>query len=241
MWLSDDEPRWEADPYRPILVLGRQGRPFDFPPELEDRAAMTSRRFLATFLLAAAVGCSSPDPAARNEVLAPGDEWNRTVLDRTERDEVRSILREAVRTDDPAFPQPAPHGMRWSDVPAAAKRAAARIEAAVVVGERWGTIAATGEDGPSADPFGSGFLMPPPVALVGDIASGPERWVFELKTIRDEPAWLVVPRGAGGAEVIGEVVAEVGIAGERRDDAARLVAAFDEALRALGRRPSFAR
>jgi hypothetical protein len=178
----------------------------DRPISFDDGSVML--RAAACLLLAlTASACSRPDPASTNEVLAPGDAWNRVVLDAPERAEAVAIIRGATADPHPEFPFPAPRGVRWSDVPDAAAAAAAKVEMAVVNAAQ-----------PGEPDWDSSFLAKPPASLVGDLADGRERWVFELKDLRDDRGWLVVGR----------------------TDATRtLVESFAEQLRTLGARPGF--
>lgn len=191
-------------------------------------------RLAAAFvLLVLPVACRQPDPAARNEVLADGDAWNRVVLDASERDRTVAIMKDAARVDDPVYPTPAPRGVRWSDVPAAARLAAAEVAMAVVRG------ASLGGATPNAN-WDAAFLAKPPASLVGDLADGRERWVFEVKTLRDERGFLVVVHDpAAPPGEIGPAAAEIGVVGERTGDANALVDAFAKQLRELGAKPGF--
>lgn len=190
-------------------------------------------RLAAAFvLLVLPVACRQPDPAARNEVLADGDAWNRVVLDASERDRTVAIMKDAARVDDPVYPTPAPRGVRWSDVPAAARLAAADVAMAVVRGAKPNAAGDAIWD--------AAFLAKPPASLVGDLADGRERWVFEVKTLRDERGFLVVVRDpAAPPGEVGPAAAEIGVVGERTADAEALVEAFAKQLRTLGAKPGF--
>lgn len=186
-------------------------------------------RVLVVAFLLLPLSCSQPDPAARNEVLAPGDGWNRVVLDGRQRDEALAIMRSTAAVPDPEFPQAAPRGVRWSDVPAAATLAAAAVEMAIVTSAQPGT-----ED------WDAGFLAKPPAALVGDLADGRERWVFEFKDLRDDRGWLVVIRDPSAPHgEVGPVDAAIGVLARRTDATTKLVETFEQQLRALGAKPGF--
>ena len=179
--------------------------------------------------------CNPPNTPALNETLAPDDRWNQVVLDGRDRDRAVAIMRETSTVADPEFPFPAPRGVRWSDVPAAASAAAAEVEMAVVRAARLNAPDAT----PDPD-WRDAFLAKPPASLVGDPGDGRERWVFEVKSIRDERGWLVVVRDPGAARgEVGPASAEIGVVGERTADANALVDAFARQLRELGAKPGF--
>lgn len=187
-------------------------------------------RWTAAFLLVLLpLSCSRSDPAASNEVLAPGDAWNRVVLDGRERDEAVAIMRTATADPRPEYPYPAPRGVRWSDVPNAATLAAKDAEMAVVNAAQ-----------PGQPDWDAAFLAKPPASLVGDLADGRERWVFEIKDLRDERGWLVVVRdpSAPNGEV-GPTDSAMGVLARRTDRTAALVKAFGTRLRALGAKPGF--
>ena len=120
-------------------------------------------------------------------------------------------------------------------MPDAAAGAAASVEMAVVRG------VALNAPGTKPDPdWRDAFLAKPPAAIVGDLADGRERWIFEIKTIRDERGWLVVVRDPDAAfGQVGPVSAEIGVVGERTADANALVAAFATQLGELGAKPGF--
>jgi hypothetical protein len=200
----------------------------DRPISFDDGSVML--RAAACLLLAlTASACSRPDPASTNEVLAPGDAWNRVVLDAPERAEAVAIIRGATADPHPEFPFPAPRGVRWSDVPDAAAAAAAKVEMAVVNAAQ-----------PGEPDWDSSFLAKPPASLVGDLADGRERWVFELKDLRDDRGWLVVVRDpAAPSDQVGPVDATIGVLVRRTDATRTLVESFAEQLRTLGARPGF--
>lgn len=200
----------------------------DRPISFDDGSVML--RAAACLLLAiTASACSRPDPASTNEVLAPGDAWNRVVLDAPERAEAVAIIRGATADPHPEFPFPAPRGVRWSDVPDAAAAAAAKVEMAVVNAAQ-----------PGEPDWDSSFLAKPPASLVGDLADGRERWVFELKDLRDDRGWLVVVRDpAAPSGQVGPVDAAIGVLVRRTDATRTLVDSFAEQLRTLGARPGF--
>lgn len=183
------------------------------------------------------VACHDPDPAVRNEVLAEGDSWNRVVLNGNDRARAVAIMQDATRVPDPEFPTPAPRGVRWSDVPAAASAAAADVEMAVVRG------ANPGKPGPDSRPnpdWDAHFLAKPPASLVGDVADGRERWVFEIKDLRDDRGWLVVVRDPAAPNgQVGPVNAAIGVLVRRTDATHALIESFAEQLRTLGAKPGF--
>lgn len=80
------------------------------------------------------VGCGGgkPNPVASNLSYGSGDEFATRILDQSDRREVVSIMKSSVvgPTDDPAHP--APFGVRWNDVHAAAIAAGAKLELAVL-------------------------------------------------------------------------------------------------------------
>ena len=177
----------------------------------------------------AASACSRPDPAATNEVLAPGDAWNRVVLDDPERAKAVGIIRGATADPHPEFPFSAPRGVRWSDVPDAAAAAASMVEMAVVNAAQ-----------PGEPDWDSSFLAKPPASLVGDVADGRERWVFELKDLRDDRGWLVVVRDPAAPNgQVGPVDAAIGVLVRRTDATHALIESFAEQLRTLGAKPGF--
>lgn len=198
---------------------------------------------IAAFLILTLLpmACHGPDPAARNEVLAEGDSVNRVVLDGDDRARAVAIIRDATRVPDPEYPTPAPRGVRWSDVPAAASAAAYEVQMAVVRGANLGKPG----PGPRPDPDGyadwdADFLAKPPASLVGNLADRRERWVFEVKTLRDERGWLVVVRDPSAPYgEIGPTAAAIGVVGERTSDANALLKSFAKNLRALGAKPGF--
>jgi len=175
------------------------------------------------------LSCSRPDPAASNEALAPGDAWNRVVLDGRERDQAVSIMRSATADPRPEYPYPAPRGVRWSDVPDAAALAAKDSELAVVNAAQ-----------PGLPDWDAAFLAKPPAALLGDLADGRERWVFEFKDLRDDRGWLVVVRDPSAPNgQIGPTTAAIGVLARTTDATETLVRSFAARLRSLGMKPGF--
>jgi hypothetical protein len=120
-------------------------------------------------------------------------------------------------------------------VPDAAAGAAASVEMAVVRG------VALNAPGTKPDPdWRDAFLAKPPAALVGDLADGRERWIFEIKTIRDERGWLAIVRDPDAPPGrVGSIAAEIGVVGQRTAEAKDLVDAFGRQLRELGAKPGF--
>jgi hypothetical protein len=219
---------------QPIAVRRSGTLGLDIRPRMDERSAM--RPLVAALLVASLpLACSRSDPAATNEALAPGDGWNQVVLDARGRGEALAIMRQASSVPDPEFPRPAPRGVRWSDVPDAAAGAAASVEMAVVRG------VALNAPGTKPDPdWRDAFLAKPPAALVGDLADGRERWIFEIKTIRDERGWLAIVRDPDAPPGrVGSIAAEIGVVGQRTAEAKDLVDAFGRQLRELGAKPGF--
>ncbi|MBL9149232.1 MAG: hypothetical protein JNM94_11115 [Phycisphaerae bacterium] len=92
----------------------------------------TILRSAAALSLAVGAGCApEQDPAATNEVLAPGDEGASIILTAPERAEAIAAMQSVVHgpIEEPA---PATHGVRWSDVPEAVRLACFETDMAVV-------------------------------------------------------------------------------------------------------------
>jgi hypothetical protein len=157
-------------------------------------------------LLAAGLSCvrcaPPPDPVTANRELAPGDELATRVLTPAEEKAIVIAMRDCVRVADPIRPTPAPHGVRWSDVPAAVLWAADECDMAILRRE-----------------------------------TTPTGYRFELVTMRDEPAELIVDRVE--PPTIAVARARVGSLGQRVDDARRLEASFRRFLVAFGAKPGF--
>lgn len=180
-------------------------------------------------LLLVPLSCSQTEPAARNEVLASDNGLNRVVLDDRQRDKAIAIMRSTAAVPDPEFPQAAPRGVRWSDVPAAAALAAAAAEMAVVTAAQPGT-----------GDWDADFLAKPPAGLVGDLTDGRERWVFEVKDLRNDRGWLIVVRDPSAHHgEVGPADAVIGVPARRTDSTRKLVETFEQRLRALGAKPGF--
>ena len=77
-------------------------------------------------------GGGKPNPASSNISYGPNDQFANRTLDRSERQQVLSIMAASVvgPTDDGA--RPAPFGVRWKDVHSAAIAAGATLELAVL-------------------------------------------------------------------------------------------------------------
>jgi hypothetical protein len=85
-------------------------------------------------LIVAAAGCGAPerDPVESNRVLEAGDEGAVRRLGGTEQAEAIDAMRSAFAGVEPKRPTPATHGVRWSDVPAAAYWAGLSVEFAIL-------------------------------------------------------------------------------------------------------------
>ncbi|MDY7109548.1 MAG: hypothetical protein SYC29_13010 [Planctomycetota bacterium] len=79
-------------------------------------------------------GCERPPYAAASNLrLTPEEERARLVLDEREQAAVLAALESAAEGQGPGEPPaPAPHGIRWSDAPAAVAAACNDVEMAVV-------------------------------------------------------------------------------------------------------------
>lgn len=161
-----------------------------------------------TLLLLLAVGLSCvrcappPDPVTANRVLGPGDELATRTLTPADEAALVAAMRDGAKVADPIRPTPAPHGVRWSDVPTAVLWAADECDMAILRRERTET----------------GYR-------------------FELVTMRDEPAELIVDRI--DPPTIATARASVGSLGRRVDDARRLEASFRRFLLAFGEKPGY--
>lgn len=137
-----------------------------------------------------------------NRVLEPSDEDAVRQLSPAEDQAALEAMRSVVRGEYPT-PTPAPYGVRWSDVPEAARIAASDVDMAIVR-----------------------------ATVEGDVVR------FEILTVRDEPAQLVVERRPPPTMV--RATATVGTFDQHPKEAERLLAAFDRTLRLLGKKPGFA-
>ncbi|TVQ52498.1 MAG: hypothetical protein EA377_10055 [Phycisphaerales bacterium] len=168
---------------------------------------------LAVLLLLAGLavfsnGCAPDPPAAESNLRLTEDEATiRWTLD----DRDRGPILEAMRSIEPDHqptrrPGPAPHGVRWSDVPDAAHFAAIESEMVILKTE------------------------PGRYEAIDQV----DEFVFTLRTIDDQPATLIVTRRPE-PEIV-EVHAVCGLFGDRDDRARELERAFDRKLRAFGRK-----
>ncbi len=170
--------------------------------------------------LAGPVGCEKPvqNTPALNRLsdpsMDPDSQWASTMLDSAQRREVEGVFATlpGLQTAATVGPGPvsAPRG-RWSDLPAAANRAAGIAELAVLA-TRYRPDDATLETAESIE--------------------------FDLLTLTFEPGRLVVRRG--NPPEVYQAEAVVGLLGDRTDSADRLLAALAESLLAFGRKPQLA-
>ena len=104
---------------------------------LDNRAAPMDAVFVrnlyaCSFAMLMFVACSpKSDPVSTNEVLAPGDEAAvRVITPAQDRELIEAML--PVVHGDVEHPAPARDGMRWKDVPEAARIAADAVDMAIV-------------------------------------------------------------------------------------------------------------
>ena len=154
------------------------------------------------------IGCAPDPPAAESNLRLTEDEAKlRWTIDDRDREPILEAMRSVAPDHSPGRrPGPAPHGVRWSDVPEAAYYAAIESEMVILRTE------------------------PGEYEAIEQV----DEFVFTLRTIDDQPATLTVTRRPE-PEVVG-VHAVCGVFGDRDDRARDLQRAFDRKLRAFGRK-----
>ena len=163
----------------------------------------------AVILTVVLPGCSSPEPMTAESNLRLTDEEAkiRWTIDRRDHGQILKAMRSVAPDHRPAErPAPAPHGVRWGDVPAAAFYAAQEAEMAIIRTE-------------------------PEVDAANDEV---RRFTFTLRTIDDRPATLVVERKPEPDIFV--ATATCGRFGDQEAWAARLVEAFEKKMIAFGRK-----
>lgn len=164
--------------------------------------------------------CAKPVPnsPALNRDVAGGSEidhrWASTVLDASQRNEVEGVFRslpgDRTAAEVGPGPSPAPRG-RWTDIPAAAGRAASKAEVAIL--------------STTFEPEGSSL-------------ESADRIVFSIITLTSEPGRLEVSRGDGDS--VYRATATIGLLDERSKTTERLLAELAREVAAFGRKPELA-
>lgn len=183
-------------------------------------------RFPTSFILVAAglipIACQAPDPPQPTYNLPSHDDMFQAdlVLTPSAEQQVLALMRNAVPSDSPGVLAPARYGVRWSDVDSAVRWGAGVIEMAVLSAQR--------DDATSAHAATDGVGQEPGAAT-------PERWVYRIITVADDPVTLTVTREPPPA--IYSMRAVAGVFDDRRDIEERLKTEVHAAMLRFGAKP----
>jgi len=160
-------------------------------------------------------GCGNPEPPqATYNLPSPEDPFLADLaLTPAQDEQVLALMREAVPCDRSIIVAPAKYGMRWSDVDTAVRWGGGVVEMAVL----------------------SSTHEPAKPALYAGESATPERWIFNIITVADDPVTLTVTREAPPAIYTAQVKA--GLFGDRRDIEERLLTEFRAAMLSFGAKP----
>lgn len=150
------------------------------------------------------------------------------VLSEDEREEILSIMRATVPSDEPTVMSTARYGVRWHDVDAAVRWGSSVIEMAVLSAVHTPAKRAAGAAATSA----AGASAPYTGEASGGAIVEPERWTYEIITAADEPVTLTITREP--PPTVYSATAVAGLFGNRRDVEERLLDEVHASMRLFG-------